>query len=310
MAASAATIVFTVNGREIAAAPGETILAACQRHGIDIPHLCYQDGLRPDGNCRACVVEIKGERLLASSCSRRPAAGMVVRTDSERARRAQKLVLELLLANAPQQSDTLSNELRRWCAALGVDGPRFAPRLPQLPAHSHPAMTVNLAACIHCTRCLRACRESQVNDVIGYAYRGERSQIVFDLDDDLGESSCVACGECVQACPTGALMPAGGVGLEIGRPPGRHRLPLLRGRLPAALPRQGKPHPLRRGPARARQPRAALCQGTLRLRLRPPPPAPDQTADPSRRRPQAARTRFRPGKHGQPVSRGELGGSP
>ena len=76
-------------------------------------------------------------------------------------------------------------------------------------------MTVNLAACIHCTRCLRACREGQVNDVIGYAYRGERSQIVFDLDDDMGESSCVACGECVQACPTGALMPAGGVGLEV-----------------------------------------------------------------------------------------------
>ena len=215
MAATAATIVFTVNGREIAAAPGETILQACKRHGIDIPHLCYQEGLRPDGNCRACVVEIEGERLLAPSCCREPAPGMTVRSDSERARRAQKLVLELLLANAPQQSDTLSNELRRWCATLGVATPRFAPRLPQLPAHSHPAMTVNLAACIHCTRCVRACREAQVNDVIGYAYRGERSQIVFDLDDDMGTSSCVACGECVQACPTGALMPAGGVGLEI-----------------------------------------------------------------------------------------------
>ena len=97
------------------------------------PTSATRTGLRPDGNCRACVVEIEGERLLAPSCCRLPAAGMVVRTDSERARRAQKLVLELLLANAPQKSDTLSNELRRWCAALGVENPRFAPRLPPLP---------------------------------------------------------------------------------------------------------------------------------------------------------------------------------
>ena len=212
---AATDTIFTVNDRDITAGAGETILQACNRHGIDIPHLCYQVGLRPDGNCRACVVEIEGERLLAPSCSRLPVSGMVVTTDSDRVRRAQKMVLELLLANAPQSSDTLSNELRRWCAALGVVTPRFASRLPKFPVHSHPAMTVNLAACIHCTRCVRACRESQVNDVIGYAYRGERSQIVFDLDDDMGQSSCVACGECVQACPTGALMPAGGVCLEI-----------------------------------------------------------------------------------------------
>jgi formate dehydrogenase major subunit len=211
----AGEITFTVNGRPLQAAPGETILQACQRHGIDIPHLCYQEGQRPDGNCRVCVVEIEGERLLAPSCSREPKEGMVVRTDCERARRAQKMVLELLLANAPKKSDTRSNELLRWCQALGVEKPRFAPRLPALPPHHHPAMSVNLSACIHCTRCVRACREAQVNDVIGYAYRGERSQIVFDLDDDMGESSCVACGECVQACPTGALMPAGGVGLEV-----------------------------------------------------------------------------------------------
>jgi formate dehydrogenase major subunit len=211
----AAEIPFTVNGRQLRAAPGETILQACRRHGIDVPHLCYQEELRPDGNCRACVVEIEGERLLAPSCCRLPASGMVVHSDSERSRRAQKMVLELLLANAPQKSDTLSNELRRWCTALGVETPRFPPRLPPLPPHTHPAMTVNLAACIHCTRCVRACREAQVNDVIGYAYRGERSQIVFDLDDDMGTSSCVACGECVQACPTGALMPAGGVGLQV-----------------------------------------------------------------------------------------------
>ncbi len=80
---------------------------------------------------------------------------------------------------------------------------------------SHAAIAVNLDACIQCTRCVRACREVQVNDVIGYAFRGDHSKIVFDLDDPMGVSTCVACGECVQACPTGALMPARGVGLEV-----------------------------------------------------------------------------------------------
>src|SRR5207237_1298676 len=92
--------------------------------------------------------------------------------------------------------------------------PRFEARLQPKADISHPAIAVNLDACIQCTRCVRACREVQVNDVIGYAYRGDRSVPVFDFDDPMGESTCVACGECVQACPTGALMPARGVGLK------------------------------------------------------------------------------------------------
>ena len=98
----------------------------------------------------------------------------------------------------------------RW---LGIGKPRFAARAQPAPDLSHPAMAVNLDACIQCTRCVRACREEQVNDVIGYAFRGGhrcvRGASVFDLDDPMGESTCVACGECVQACPTGALAPAG-----------------------------------------------------------------------------------------------------
>ena len=213
--ATATSVAFTVDGREIGALAGESILQACRRHGIDIPHLCFKEGLRPDGNCRVCVVEIEGERLLAPSCCRAPVAEMVVRSDSERARRAQRMVLELLLANAPEQSCTLDNELLRWCRVLGLEVSRFAARLPVLPGHSHPAIAVNLQACIQCMRCVRACREIQVNDVIGTAYRGAKTQIAFDLDDDLGDSSCVACGECVQACPTGALAPAGGVALKV-----------------------------------------------------------------------------------------------
>ena len=91
--------------------------------------------------------------------------------------------------------------------------PRFNGRVQPLTDVSHPAMSVNLDACIQCTRCVRACREEQVNDVIGMAFRGSHEEIVFDINDPMGESTCVACGECVQACPTGALMPANDVGL-------------------------------------------------------------------------------------------------
>jgi formate dehydrogenase major subunit len=101
---------------------------------------------------------------------------------------------------------------------------------------SHPAIAVNLDACIQCTRCVRACREEQVNDVIGYAFRGEHSKIVFDQDDPMGASTCVACGECVQACPTGALMPAREAGLEVVDKKVDSVLPVLRRRLPAHLP--------------------------------------------------------------------------
>ena len=205
---------FTLDGQPVAAAPGESLLQAAQRAGVEIPHLCYKDGLRADGNCRACVVEIDGERALAASCCRTPTEGMVVNSAGERPRQAQRLVLELLQSDIAGTRHTGSSELDQWAERLEIGTPRF-PGRPQPAADlSHPAIAVNLEACIQCTRCLRACREEQVNDVIGYARRGAASAIVFDIDDVLGESSCVACGECVQACPTGALMPAGGVGLE------------------------------------------------------------------------------------------------
>ena len=200
------TTMFELDGRSIEARPGESILAAAKRHGVAIPHLCHRDGYRPDGNCRACVVEIEGERVLAPSCCRAPAPGMKVRTEG-RARSSQKMVVELLLADAPEADRREDSELRHWAHALGVAASRFAPREQPAPDFSHPAIAVQLDACIQCGRCVRACREEQVNDVIGYAWRGEHAKIVFDCDDPMGASSCVGCGECVQACPTGALMP-------------------------------------------------------------------------------------------------------
>jgi len=204
---------FRLNGKDVVAHADETIIQTAQRYGVEIPHLCYKEGMRPDGNCRACMVEVKGERVLAASCCRKPVKGMEVTTDSARAVHSQKMVLELLLADVSEERHTLASELDQWVAALKVGKPRFARRHNPAPDLSHYAIAVNLDSCIQCTRCVRACREVQVNDVIGYAFRGEHSKIVFDLDDPMGGSTCVACGECVQACPTGALMPARGVGL-------------------------------------------------------------------------------------------------
>jgi formate dehydrogenase major subunit len=208
-----ALIEFTLNRQTIAARTDETILQAATRHGVDIPHLCYKDGMRPDGNCRACMVEIKGERVLAPSCCRYPNPGMEVTSDSPRAVHSQKMVLELLKSDVPVEPFKLDSELDYWAERMGVGRPRFAPRPRPGADLSHPAIAVNLAACIQCTRCVRACREDQVNDVIGYAFRGHHSEIVFDLGDPMGASTCVACGECVQACPTGALSPARGAAL-------------------------------------------------------------------------------------------------
>jgi formate dehydrogenase major subunit len=208
------SVAFTLNGRSVTALGDETIIQAADRLGVQIPRLCYKPGYRPDGNCRACVVEIKGERLLAPSCCRRPTAGMEVASASARALHAQKMIVELLASDMPAKAYRNDSELAFWQRSLGVAKPRFAPRVQPAADLSHPAMAVNLDACIQCTRCVRACREEQVNDVIGYAFRGAHSKIVFDLDDPMGQSTCVACGECVQACPTGALAPAHDAYLE------------------------------------------------------------------------------------------------
>ena len=204
---------FTLDGREVEALPGETIWQVAKREGTLIPHLCHKDapGYRPDGNCRACMVSIEGERVLAASCTRAPADGMVVTTAEPRETRARKLVMEMLLADHPKEADAhdRSSHMRAMAEMQGVETSRFPAlerdRVPLLD-DSHVAMSVNLDACIQCGLCVRACREVQVNDVIGMAGRGHDAYPVFDFDDPMGASTCVACGECVQACPTGALM--------------------------------------------------------------------------------------------------------
>jgi len=205
-------ITFELDGQQVEAAAGESIWQVAKRVGTDIPHLCYspEPGYRADGNCRACMVEVEGERVLAASCKRMPANGMKVKTATERATKARKMVMELLVADQPTRATSHDPDSKfwHWAEAQGVTESRFPAAQRWIGDSSHTAMRVNLDACIQCGLCMRGCREIQVNDVIGMAHRGAEAKIVFDFDDPMGESTCVACGECVQACPTGALMPA------------------------------------------------------------------------------------------------------
>jgi formate dehydrogenase major subunit len=152
-------ISFELDGRPVQAVTGETLLQVARREGIEVPHLCWKEGLAPAGNCRACVVEVQGERTLAASCCRLPTPGLVVETTSPRARAAQKLVIELLQSDMAEAPYALGNEVDQWAVRLDLGRPRFAPSPAPPGDTSHPAIAVNLDACILCTRCLRACRE-------------------------------------------------------------------------------------------------------------------------------------------------------
>jgi len=224
-----ASFTIVLDDQEVTAYPGETLWQVAKRAGESIPHLCFKDapGYRADGNCRACMVEVEGERVLAASCIREAKPGMVVHSaHSPRATQARETVLELLMADQPSRAQSPDRSSHFWEVAdqLAVDEAAVKSWLPprrkaavshaaamptvSQPDTSHPAMHVNLDACITCNLCVRACREVQSNDVIGMAQRGAAATVVFDFADPMGQSTCVGCGECVQACPTGALMPA------------------------------------------------------------------------------------------------------
>ncbi len=206
-------ITFELDGKTVDAEPGETIWQVAKRQGTTIPHLCYHPapGYKPDGNCRACMVEIEGERVLTASCQRKVSEGMKVKSASQRAKKARQMVFELLISDQPAKEDSHdpASKFWNWVADMDISTTSRFPGTDRPKSDtSHTAISVNLDACINCGLCVRACRDVQSNDVIGMAYRGSGAKVVFDFDQNMGDSTCVACGECVQACPTGALMEA------------------------------------------------------------------------------------------------------
>jgi formate dehydrogenase major subunit len=213
-AAVTQTFTVTIDGRQIDVQPGTTLYDAAKSAGIDIPVLCHAPNMAPVAVCRTCVVEVEGARVLQASCIRQVEDGMVVQTQSDKVRRSRRMLVELLMADYPQNGHGTSNghrsnkpdRLLALAQQEGVTTPRFPARpFDNGRDHSSKVIQVDHNACILCDRCIRACDEIQNNDVIGRGGKGYGSRIVFDHDQPMGESTCVSCGECMAACPTGAL---------------------------------------------------------------------------------------------------------
>jgi NADH-quinone oxidoreductase subunit G/NADP-reducing hydrogenase subunit HndD len=203
-------ITIEVNGRSIAAEKGETLLSALRRAAIRVPTLCHIDGLTATGACRMCVVEVEGQRGLVPSCAFPVADGMKVRTHSPRAVQARKTIIELLLANHPDDCLYCGRngncQLQQLAEELGVRQRRFAgDRTRHHIDTSSPSIVRDPAKCILCGKCVRVCEELQHVAAIDFIGRGSRAKVGTAFDEGLNVSSCVNCGQCITICPTGAL---------------------------------------------------------------------------------------------------------
>jgi len=203
-------IAVTIDGQEILAYPGQTILECAQSMGIFIPTLCHYQNTTNVGACRVCVVEVENARSLVASCCTPINPGMVVRTNTPAVRAAQKMIVELLWASGDHNCLTCEQngqcELQNLIYWLQIDKPRFP---IQPPGHaldeSNTMIARDLNKCVLCGRCVRACNEIQVNEVLDFSMRGSHAKVGPAFDADYINSSCVFCGECLQVCPTGAI---------------------------------------------------------------------------------------------------------
>ncbi|MFC1978122.1 2Fe-2S iron-sulfur cluster-binding protein [Chloroflexota bacterium] len=219
-----AQITLTLNGSQVSARQGMTILELAQENGIDIPTLCYIAELLPTGACRVCVVEVEGSRTLVASCHTPITQGMVIYTHSPKVLETRKVIVELLLASHSGSCILCEKanlcELRNIAADLEVGLPRFQVRKRYYPIEDvSPYIQRDLSKCILCRRCIRACNEIAKQNVFGIAYRGFDSKIVVDFDQPIDKGVCRDCGICIPLCPTGALSkPVGAREEKKGKP--------------------------------------------------------------------------------------------
>lgn len=203
---------LTINGKQIQAEQGTTILEAARAAGIYIPTLCYHPELRPEGACRLCMVEASGARSLVASCVYPVSEGMVVKTNTANVREARKTVIELLLANHPKDCLSCQKsgdcELQKIAADLGLRKIRFEGG--ETKAHtidcSNPSLVRDQEKCILCGRCIRICRDVQGMDVYSFAGRGFNTIVSTAFEHDLKDAACTYCGQCASVCPTGAIV--------------------------------------------------------------------------------------------------------
>jgi formate dehydrogenase alpha subunit len=203
-------ITLQIDGKEAFVEEGATVFQAAKSIGIDIPHLCYGDGLSPTADCRLCVVEVSGGRNLMPSCTFPAANNMVIQTRSEKVLKARRMVIELLLSDHPFDCMTCEKsgacKLERYAYELGVATSRFQGEKHQYPLdETNPFFVRDYNKCILCERCVNACGEIQFVNAIDVAHRGFNTKVAAPYDRSLLESTCLFCGQCVASCPVGAL---------------------------------------------------------------------------------------------------------
>jgi NADH dehydrogenase/NADH:ubiquinone oxidoreductase subunit G len=188
-----------------------TILEAARENGIDIPTLCYIEGLSPIGACRLCVVEVEGSRTLVGSCHTPITEGMVIYTHSPRVLAARKILVELMLASHPDVCLVCDKanicELRRIAADLEIGLPRFRARKHYYPVEDeNPDIIRDMSKCVLCRRCVVACQSETGGPMFSLAYRGFESKVIFGGDEPVDEAAvCPDCDHCIALCPSGAL---------------------------------------------------------------------------------------------------------